>query len=66
MTKLNQNLASKCSGRNRPTKAGGLHPSWFAFIRHCQELGYGEISNLKIQDGVPIMAEEITKKVKFI
>jgi hypothetical protein len=29
-------------------------------------MGFGEISQLKIQDGLPIMAEETTKKVKFI
>jgi hypothetical protein len=44
---------------------GGLHPSWLAFIRHCQELGFGEISQLKIQDGIPVMAEKISKKIKF-
>jgi len=43
-----------------------LHPAWIAFIRHCRDLGFGEISQLKIQDGLPIMAEETTKKVKFI
>lgn len=43
-----------------------MHPSWIAFIRHCQEMGFGEISQLKIQDGVPVMAEETTKKVKFV
>lgn len=46
--------------------AGTLHPAWIAFIRHCRELGFGEISQLKIQDGLPILAEETTKKVKFI
>lgn len=43
-----------------------LHPAWLAFIRHCRDLGFGEISQLKIQDGIPVMAEETTKKVKFI
>ena len=43
-----------------------LHPSWISFIRHCRELGFGEISQLKIQDGLPVMAEETTKKMKFI
>ena len=66
MTRLNQGLAGKGNDRKSPTKVDVLHPSWFAFIRHCQELGFGEISNLKIQDGVPIMAEETIKKVKFI
>jgi len=43
-----------------------LHPAWVNFIRHCRELGFGEISQLKIQDGLPVMAEETKKKVKFI
>lgn len=43
-----------------------LHPAWVAFIRHCRDLGFGEISQLKIQDGLPVMAEETKKKVKFI
>lgn len=43
-----------------------LHPAWLAFIPHCRELGLGEISQLKMQDGLPVMAEETTKKVKFI
>jgi len=42
-----------------------LNPAWVAFIRHCQELGFGEISHLKIQDGIPVMAEEISRKIKF-
>jgi len=42
-----------------------LNPTWLAFINHCQKLGFGEISHLKIQDGVPVMAEEISKKIKF-
>ena len=65
MTKLNQNLAHNTHGsRNKPVS--GLHPAWVAFIRHCRDLGFGEISQLKIQDGVPVMAEETTKKVKFV
>jgi hypothetical protein len=29
-------------------------------------MGFGEISQLRIQDGLPVMAEETKKKVKFI
>ena len=46
--------------------AENLHPAWLAFIQHCRDLGFGEISQLKIQDGLPVMAEETKKKVKFI
>lgn len=42
-----------------------LHPAWSAFVRYCQELRHGEIESLKIQDGLPVLAEVTTKKVKF-
>jgi hypothetical protein len=42
-----------------------LHPAWRAFIRYCAELQHGEIELLKIQDGLPVLAEIIKKKVKF-
>jgi len=51
---------------HRHDNGGVLHPAWVAFIRHCQELGHGEISQLKVQDGIPVMAEEITRKIKFV
>jgi hypothetical protein len=43
----------------------GLHPAWRAFIRYCAELQHGEIELLKIQDGVPVLAEVVKKKIKF-
>jgi len=42
-----------------------LHPAWRAFIRYCAKLEHGEIEVLKIQDGLPVLAEVTTKKVKF-
>jgi hypothetical protein len=45
--------------------AGRLHPAWSAFVRYCQDLRHGEIENLKIQDGLPVLAEVTKKKVKF-
>lgn len=45
--------------------ANELHPSWRAFVRYCAELQHGEIELLKIQDGLPVLAEVTTKKVKF-
>jgi hypothetical protein len=42
-----------------------LHPTWRAFVRYCAELQHGEIETLKIQDGLPVLAEVIKKKVKF-
>ena len=34
-------------------------------IRFCQQLGYGEIEKLKIQDGVRVIADIVREKVKF-
>ena len=42
-----------------------LHPIWRAFIRYCAELQHGEIELLKIQNGLPMLAEAVKKKVKF-
>jgi hypothetical protein len=42
-----------------------VHPAWLRLIRFCGELGHGEIAKLKIQDGLPIIAEVTTRKVKF-
>jgi hypothetical protein len=46
--------------------AKALHPSWRAFIEYCLEMGHGEIENLKIQDGLPVLAEVTRRKVKFV
>jgi hypothetical protein len=42
-----------------------VHPAWRAFLRFCSELKHGEIERLKIQDGLPVLAEVTKKKVKF-
>jgi hypothetical protein len=42
-----------------------LHPAWLAFIKYCEHLSHGEIEKLKIQDGLPVLAEVTTQKVKF-
>ena len=42
-----------------------LHPAWLRLIRFCSELGHGEIAKLKIQDGLPVIADVTTRKVKF-
>jgi hypothetical protein len=42
-----------------------LHPAWKAFIKYCFELEHGEIETLKIQDGLPVLAEVTRKKIKF-
>lgn len=45
--------------------AKNLHSAWLQFIRYCADLRYGEIEKLKIQDGLPIIAETAVKKIKF-
>jgi hypothetical protein len=42
-----------------------LHPAWRAFVRYCAELQHGEIEILRIQDGLPVLAEVTRKKVRF-
>jgi hypothetical protein len=59
---------SRNSTRGQPLMALGtttLHTAWLQFIRYCAELGHGEIEKLKIQDGLPMVAETTVKKVKF-
>lgn len=55
------------TGRLEATAQRGaeLHPAWLAVIRFCREMGYGEISCLKIHGGVPISAEVVTKKIRW-
>lgn len=51
---------------NQREVAGRAVPSsWLAFIRYCAELQHGEIEILKIQDGLPVLAEVVRKKIKF-
>ena len=42
-----------------------LHPNWHEFIRQCEKLGFGEIYMIKIQDGLPMAAEVIKKRIRF-
>lgn len=42
-----------------------LHANWCDFITLCEKLGFGEIGNLKIQDGLPMVAEVVKKKINF-
>ncbi len=51
----------------KPSEArmSGVHPAWLRLMRYCAELGHGEIEKLKIQDGVPVIADVVHEKVKF-
>lgn len=49
----------------REPAGGAIHPACHAFIRYCAELKHREIGTLKIQDGLPVLAEVVRKKVQF-
>ena len=50
---------------NGPGGALPLHPAWQALIRFCREVGHGEIERIKIQDGLPVSAEVVTRKIRW-
>ena len=54
---------TKDEGRGKLVQ--GIPEPWARLIRFCQELGHGEIEKLKIQDGIPIIANLVREKVKF-
>ena len=56
--------AVESNGQDIPL-SGSLHPAWIEFIRFCRQLQHGEIEQLKIQDGLPLLAETVRQKVKF-
>jgi hypothetical protein len=60
-----QDRAIRSGAPSRPEAVESLHPVWRAFIRYCAEMRHGEIERLCIQDGLPVLAESTTKKVKF-
>ncbi len=49
----------------RGTIASQVHPAWLRLMEYCADLGHGEIERLKIHDGLTMVAEITTKKVKF-
>ena len=42
-----------------------VHANWFHFITLCEKLDFGEIENLKIQNGLPVVAEVVKKNINF-
>jgi hypothetical protein len=63
-----QDENAKRIAQGQPTwvaTAPNLHSAWLQFIRYCAELGHGEIEKLKIQNGLPMIAELAVKKIKF-
>ena len=60
------NLDAMAVHRTSGTRASlDVHPAWVRLMRYCAELGHGEIEKLKIQDGVPVIADIVREKVKF-
>ena len=55
----------QASQRRAGNPVGQLNAAWVEFMQYCAELGHGEIERLKIQDGLPMLAEQAIKKVKF-
>jgi len=50
---------------NNTTTGAQLHPAWLALIKHCQEIGFGEIERIKIQSGIPVLVEKSTQRIKL-
>lgn len=58
-------MGSSHGRRGDLPQLGSVHPAWIALIRLCQEIGFGEIERLKIQDGVPVVAEKLIQRIKL-
>ena len=43
-----------------------VSPRWLKFMEFCKKIGHGEIEKLKIADGMPVLAEKVTEKTKFV
>jgi hypothetical protein len=63
MARSNLDVTLGRSGQDRTRPV--VHPAWERLMRYCAELGHGEIEKLKIQDGVPVIADVVREKVKF-
>jgi hypothetical protein len=65
VSRTNVDSTSEASRGQDRSNASCLHPAWDRLIRYCAELGHGEIEKLKIQDGLPMLAEVTRRKIKF-
>ena len=43
-----------------------VHPAWAKVIELCREIGYGELERVKIQDGLPVIVEVATRRIKLV
>ncbi len=58
-------MICESKGQSNGKVVQSISEEWARLIQFCQELGYGEIEKLKIQDGVPVIADVVREKVKF-
>ena len=66
MTTNHKEVARMVENSHQNKRDIKIHPAWLALMRHCQEIGFGEIERLKIQNGVPVMAEKSIQRIKLI
>ncbi|MFC2168905.1 hypothetical protein ACFLRW_07970 [Acidobacteriota bacterium] len=55
----------KSENKVNNNRNGYLHANWCDFINLCEKMDFGEIEQLKIQNGLPIVAEVVKKKINF-
>lgn len=58
-------MIHETKNEHREREVQGIPEPWARLIRFCKELGHGEIEKLKIQDGMPVIADLVREKVKF-
>lgn len=42
-----------------------LHPTEAELIQYLRKLRYGRVERLEVQEGLPVLAEEVREKVRF-
>ncbi len=58
-------MICESKGQSNGKGVQSISEEWARLIQFCHKLGYGEIEKLKIQDGVPVIADVVREKVKF-
>jgi hypothetical protein len=51
---------------NGQLTASAIHPAWAAFIRLCQQIEFGELERVKLQNGLPVSVEVVKRKIKVV
>ena len=66
---ISLNTESACRpGRNTMDTESRLNnppPAWRKFMQYCQNIQFGTLHNVHIQNGVPISIEISTQKIRF-